>query len=282
MTTSASMPATLHAFNVDSALPNVNAPGRDGRSPATLLPGSSATAFGADAQHITGAPLQASGGNGASGLGRLYLVATPRPRMSEDEFCARVRAALEGGVDMLQLRWKDVEALTFLRLAERVGELARVAGVPFIVNDRPDVALAVGADGVHLGQNDLPPDWARRILPAGAIVGRSSHEPADAERALAERATYFAVGPVWETPTKPNRQAAGLSYVHHVAARDVNVPWYAIGGITLDNLTQVLDAGASRIAVVRAVLDARDPAAAAHAFAESLRQRSKEEASKCK
>lgn len=244
---SISLPASPHASDYGSAMPNVNADGE-----------------------------------GASRLGRLYLVATPRPHLSEAEFCARVRAALDGGVDMLQLRCKEVEALPYLRLAERVGELAREAGVPFIVNDRPDVALAVGADGVHLGQNDLPPAWARRVLPVGAIVGRSSHEPADAERALVERATYFAVGPVWETPTKPNRKAAGLSYVHDVAARDVNVPWYAIGGITQENITQVLDAGASRIAVVRAILDARDPAAAAHAFAELLRQRSKVEVSRCK
>lgn len=205
-------------------------------------------------------------------LGRLYLVATPRAAMPEPEFLARIRAALDGGVDVLQLRCKELEALPHLRLAERVRDLARAARVPFIVNDRPDVALAVGADGVHLGQNDLPPVWARRVLPPGAIVGRSSHEPADAERALAEGATYFAVGPVWETPTKPGRQAAGLSYVHDVVARDVAVPWFAIGGITLENVGHVLDAGATRVALVRAILDAADPASAARGFVEALRQ----------
>lgn len=205
-------------------------------------------------------------------LGRLYLVATPRPRMPDAEFLARVRAALEGGVDLLQLRCKELEALPYLRLAERVRDLARAADVPFIINDRPDVALAVDADGVHLGQNDLPPEWARRVLPAGAILGRSSHEPVDAERALAERATYFAVGPIWATPTKPGRPAAGLSYVHDVVARAVPVPWYAIGGITHANVAQVLDAGATRIAVVRAILDARDPAEAARMFVDVLTQ----------
>jgi thiamine-phosphate pyrophosphorylase len=203
-------------------------------------------------------------------LGKLYLVATPRARLAEAEFLARVRAALDGGVDVLQLRCKELEALPYLRLAERIARLARDAGVLFIVNDRADVALAVGADGVHLGQQDLPVEWARRIVP-GRIVGRSSHEPADAERAIAEAASYFAVGPVWETPTKPGRRAAGLSYVREVAARAIGIPWFAIGGITLDNVNEVLEAGAARIAVVRAVLDARDPAAAARGFIEALR-----------
>lgn len=204
-------------------------------------------------------------------LGRLYLVATPRPHMTEADFLTRVGAALDGGVDILQLRCKELEALPYMRLAERVRGLAQAAGVPFIIDDRPDVALAVDADGVHLGQSDLPPKWARQILSPSTIIGRSSHEPADADRALAEGATYFAVGPVWETPTKPGRKAAGLSYVRDVASRDLEVPWYAIGGITHENAEQVLQAGASRIAVVRAILDARDPAAAAGKFVEILR-----------
>ena len=204
-------------------------------------------------------------------LGRLYLVATPRLHLAEAEFLARIRAALDGGVDILQLRCKDLEAWPYLRLADRVAELARAAEVPFIVNDRPDVALAVGADGVHLGQQDLPIEWARRIVP-GRIIGRSSHEPAQAERAVAEAASYFAVGPVWPTPTKPGRKAVGLSYVRDVAVRAISIPWFAIGGITLDNVEQVLEAGATRVALVRAVLDAPDPAAAAHSFVEALQR----------
>jgi len=204
--------------------------------------------------------------------GRLYLVATPRPYLSDGEFLARVQAAVDGGVDVLQLRCKDLEALAYMRLAERMLALARAAGIPFIVNDRPDVALAVGADGVHLGQGDLPVEWARRILPPpDKIIGRSSHQPADAERAIAERASYFAVGPVWETPTKPGRSAAGLSYVRDVASRRPPMPWFAIGGITLENVGQVLADGATRIALVRAVLDAPDPAKAARGFVEALR-----------
>ncbi len=202
-------------------------------------------------------------------LGRLYLVATPRAHMPEAEFLARIRAALSGGVGILQLRCKDTEAFAYLKLAERVGRLARDAGVPFIVNDRPDIALAAGADGVHLGQGDLPVEWARRVLP-DPMIGRSSHEAAHATRAIAERATYFAVGPVWETPTKPGRSAAGRSYVREVAMLAPDIPWYAIGGITLDNVHQVLADGATRIALVRAVLDAPDPADAARRFVEAI------------
>jgi len=202
-------------------------------------------------------------------IGQLYLVATPRPGWTHHELTARVGAAIDGGVDVLQLRCKELEALPYLRLAEMILPLARAAGIPFIINDRPDVALAVGADGVHLGQNDLPVEHARRILP-DRIIGRSSHEPADAERAIAERASYFAVGPVWETPTKPGRKAAGLSYVRDVAARKPPMPWFAIGGITPENIEQVIAEGASRVAVVRAILDAGDPAGAAHRLSSAL------------
>ena len=202
-------------------------------------------------------------------LGRVYLVATPRPSQTDDEFLARVGASLEGGVDVLQLRVKDMEALQYMKLASKVHKMAHDAGVPFVVNDRPDVALAVGADGVHLGQRDLPLEWARKIVPS-AIIGRSCHEPAHADAAMAEGADYFAVGPVWATPTKPGRAPAGLSYVRDVAARRIERPWYAIGGITLENVSTVIEAGARRIAVVRAILDAPDPAKAAHGFVVTL------------
>lgn len=205
--------------------------------------------------------------------GRLYLVATPRAHMTEAEFLSRIDDALDAGVDVLQLRCKNLEALDYIRLAQRVLPLARRRGVPFFVNDRADVALAVGADGVHLGQHDVPVDVARRILP-GKMIGRSSHEPADAMRAIDERASYFAVGPVWETPTKPGRPAAGLGYVRDVVSRQTPLPWFAIGGINLDNVPSVLAAGAERIAVVRAILDAPDSGAAARAFVDALSLRS--------
>lgn len=204
-------------------------------------------------------------GKGPFPPGYLYLVATPRPAQSESEFLRRVQDALDGGVDTLQLRCKDWEARPYIALAEKMRDLAHAKNVPFFVNDRVDVALAAGADGVHLGQNDLPVKWAREIAPA-MMLGRSTHRPEDAERALAEAPAYFATGPVHTTPTKPGRPAAGLEYVRYVAQLSPALPWYAIGGIDLGNVQDVLDAGAKRIAVVRAVLDAPDVAAAADAL----------------
>lgn len=204
-------------------------------------------------------------------LGRLYLVATPRPGQPEAEFVARVAAALDGGVDTLQLRCKADssaygEARAYVRLAERLRELTAGVGVPLFVNDRVDVALAGGADGVHLGQGDLPPVWARHLAP-GLRLGLSTHAPAQAVQALEARPAYFAVGPVYATPTKPGRRAAGLEYVRQVAAgypeAVTGVPWYAIGGVDLQTVEEVVAAGATRVAVVRSVLDAPDPARAA-------------------
>lgn len=195
-------------------------------------------------------------------LGRLYLVATPRADLPKAEFVARVAAALDGGVDTLQLRVKDGEARPYIALAERLRELAHARNVPLFVNDRLDVALASGADGVHLGQNDLPIGWVRSLAP-GFPVGLSTHAPPQALGALAEAPAYIAAGPVYATPTKPGRAAVGLDYIGRVAALMPDVPWYAIGGIDLTTVDDVVRAGASRVAVVRAVLDAPDPAQAA-------------------
>jgi len=203
-------------------------------------------------------------------LGRLYLVATPRAGQPEPEFLARIEAALDGGVDTLQLRCKDWEATPYIALGERVAALARARGVPFFINDRVDVAAACGADGVHLGQGDLPPAWARKLAP-GLMLGRSTHAPAQAHAALAEAPAYIAAGPVHATPTKPGRAPAGLTYVRAVAALNPPLPWYAIGGIDASNVHEVLAAGATRVAVVRAVLDARDPARAASDLRGALR-----------
>ncbi|BCM94205.1 thiamine-phosphate synthase [Abditibacteriota bacterium] len=197
----------------------------------------------------------------ASLTGRLYLVATPRPNQSNDEFVARVTAALDGGVDVLQLRCKEWEALPIIALAHRLREVTAAHSVPFWINDRVDIALATQADGVHLGQNDLPVEWSRRIAPNLAI-GRSTHAPEQARPAVAEQPDYIATGPVYVTPTKPGRAAVGLEYVRWAAA-NVQIPWYAIGGIDASNIEEVVEAGASRVVVVRAILDAPDPAVAA-------------------
>lgn len=189
---------------------------------------------------------------------RLYLVTDAR--QAEGDLEAFLEAVLGAGVDIVQLRDKEAEAAEQLRWGRSFLEAARGHGALFVVNDRPDVALALEADGVHLGQNDLSPAFARRLLGPDAIIGLSTHAPAEADAAPHE-ADYLCAGPVWETPTKPGRPAAGLAHVRHAAAT-VDRPWFAIGGITADNLPQVVEAGARRIVVVRAVTGAPDPAAA--------------------
>jgi hydroxymethylpyrimidine kinase/phosphomethylpyrimidine kinase/thiamine-phosphate diphosphorylase len=235
---------------------------------AALARGADVPTAAFEAQRFVAAEIRDSA-NERPALGRLYLVATPRAQMNGFEFLARVRAAVEGGVDVLQIRSKELDGGAYTRLAERVGAIAATANVPFFVNDRADVAIAVNATGVHLGQKDLAVDAARRIMPLG-MIGRSSHESAHALKAIEERADYFAVGPVWETPTKPGRKASGLKYVREVFTLKPDIPWYAIGGIDGDNIHEVIEAGARRVACVRAILDARDPAKAAGALKAAL------------
>ena len=235
---------------------------------AALARGADVPTAAFEAQRFVAAEIRESV-NERPALGRLYLVATPRAHMNGFEFLARVRAAVEGGVDILQIRSKELDGGAYARLAERVGAIAAQANIPFIVNDRVDVAVMVNATGVHLGQKDLAVDAARRIMPHG-MVGRSSHESAHALKAIEERADYFAVGPVWETPTKPGRKASGLKYVREVFSLKPDIPWYAIGGIDAENIHEVIETGARRVACVRAILDARDPAKAANALREAL------------
>ncbi len=190
---------------------------------------------------------------------RLYLVCDARPR-------EWLQAAVRGGVDLLQLRDKS---LGDDRLVAAAGAF-REAGALFVLNDRPDLVEACGADGVHVGQDDLPPAEARAIVGRDRIVGRSTHAPAQADAAQADPdVDYVAVGPVHETPTKPGRPAAGLEYVEY-AARAVTKPWFAIGGIDAGNVHEVVRAGATRIVVVRAIAEADDPEAAARELREEL------------
>ena len=192
---------------------------------------------------------------------RLYLVA--RARIEAGALADMVSELAAAGVDIVQLREKEMEAKDVLRLAEPLGAACRDAGIPFIVNDRPDIALALGADGVHVGQNDLPIEAVRRILPS-QIVGLSTHAPAEVEAAaVTEGVDYFAVGPVFATPTKLGRPAAGLKLISHAAALGTERPWFAIGGIEEANLGSVMDAGGRRIVVVRAITEAPDPPKAA-------------------
>jgi thiamine-phosphate pyrophosphorylase len=202
---------------------------------------------------------------------RLYLCTGAR--RATGDLAEFLDAALGAGVDIVQLREKGLEAREELGLLEVFADACRRHGRLLAVNDRADVALAADSDVLHLGQDDLPVPVARRILGPGPLIGRSSHSPAQADAAAGEPGVdYFCAGPVWTTPTKPGRPATGLGLLSHVAARRQPRPWFAIGGISLDRLDDVLAAGATRVVVVRAITDAADPAAAARAFAHRLRQ----------
>ena len=198
---------------------------------------------------------------------RVYLVAP-------GEFPVDVlEVVVDAGVDVVQLRMKDADAAEVIEIGEQWMGVCEDRRVPFIVNDRPDVALALAADGVHLGQDDLPPVVAREILGPQAIIGRSTHSEADIELALREHgdglADYIAVGPVHETPTKLGRPGTGLALIEHAAAV-APMPWFGIGGIDTANVRAVARAGATRIVVVRAITESSDPCAAVEALRAAL------------
>jgi thiamine-phosphate pyrophosphorylase len=194
---------------------------------------------------------------------RLYLVCDARP-------LEWLRAALRGGVDLIQLRDRSLDDAGIVKAAVAFRTAASEAGALFILNDRPDLVAACGADGVHVGQDDATPAEARAAVGPERIVGRSTHAPVQADAAEADPdVDYLAVGPVHVTPTKPGRPAAGLEYVAY-AARTVTKPWFAIGGLDAGNVGAVLDRGAERIVVVRAIADADDPEAAARALGDRL------------
>jgi len=201
---------------------------------------------------------------------RLYLCTDAR--RARGDLVRFLDAVLGAGVDIVQLREKGLEAREELGLLEVFADACRRHGRLLAVNDRADVALAAGADVLHLGQDDLPVPVARAILGSGPVIGRSSHSPAQADAAAAEAGVdYFCAGPVWTTPTKPGRPATGLGLLAHVARQRPDRPWFAIGGISLDRMDEVLVAGATRVVVVRAITEADDPAAAAAEFARRLR-----------
>ncbi|GAA4540727.1 thiamine phosphate synthase [Pseudonocardia xishanensis] len=202
---------------------------------------------------------------------RLYLCTGAR--RDTGDLAEFADAALAGGVDVIQLRDKGAEPLEAkqeLAALEVLADACARHDRLLAVNDRADVALAAGADVLHLGQDDLPVEWARRIVGDDVVLGRSSHSATETLSAADEPGIdYFCVGPCWPTPTKPGRPAPGLDLVRTVADRVPARPWFAIGGIDEGNLDEVLAAGATRIVVVRAITEAEDPRSAA----ESLRAR---------
>jgi thiamine-phosphate pyrophosphorylase len=205
---------------------------------------------------------------------RLYLCTDARS--GKGDLAEFIEAALAGGVDIVQLRDKGpdgpLEARAELEALEVLAEACARHGALLSVNDRADVALAANADILHLGQDDLPVAWARKIVGDDVVVGRSAHSASETLMAAEEPGVdYFCVGPCWPTPTKPGRPAPGLDLVRTVADRSPSRPWFAIGGIDHNRLDEVLAAGADRIVVVRAITDAADPQAAASALATRLR-----------
>ncbi|MFR9795543.1 thiamine phosphate synthase [Streptomyces sp. MS06] len=202
---------------------------------------------------------------------RLYLCTDARRRQGDlPEF---LDAVLAGGVDIVQLRDKGMEAAEELEYLKVFAEACARHGRLLAVNDRADVAHAAGADVLHLGQGDLPVPAARRILGGEALVGRSTHSEAEAAAAAVQDGVdYFCTGPCWPTPTKPGRPAPGLDLVRYTAGLGTDRPWFAIGGIDPGNLDEVLRAGARRVVVVRALTEADDPGKAAARFAERLRE----------
>jgi thiamine-phosphate pyrophosphorylase len=198
---------------------------------------------------------------------RLYFVCDALPHGDDPE--PLLRAALAGGAGMIELREREQPRGVIERSGATFRRLADTYGALFIVNDDPHLALDLGADGVHVGQDDMTPVEARGIVGDDAIIGLSTHSSQQLDAAHEQPVDYVSVGPIWETPTKAGRAGTGLEYVE-AAARSASLPWFAIGGIDEGNVGEVTGAGAERICVVRAVRDAPDPAAAASALAEAV------------
>jgi thiamine-phosphate pyrophosphorylase len=197
---------------------------------------------------------------------RLYLCTPDRPDLLEF-----VEACVRGGVDVVQLRDKVLDAMPLLRRAEQLKELCLRHAVPFILNDRPDLALEVGADGVHVGQDDAPVSLARLLLGPAATIGLSTHSATDLDAALQEDVTYISAGPVEATPTKPGRPGTGLDYLRLATERSP-VPVFVTGGVTPEKIPALAAVGARHFVVVRYLTEAAGPETAARALGVAIDQ----------
>ncbi|NOZ20364.1 MAG: thiamine phosphate synthase [Planctomycetes bacterium] len=177
--------------------------------------------------------------------------------------------AIQGGADAIQLREKDLSDHEFLDLARQMRDRCRAAGVLFIVNDRVSISKLAGADGAHVGQDDLPATGARKILRAGKILGVSTHDIDQARQAQADGADYIGVGPIFPTSTKGYEEGVGVDFIRQVKG-EITIPFFAIGGITLDRLDKIIAAGCTRVAVSSAIIAAEDVAAAVRQFKDKL------------
>ncbi len=194
---------------------------------------------------------------------RLYLVCGAAPDGSE--LGDLLRGAIAGGVEIVQLREKHLPDDELIAVANAARALCERMGALLIINDRPAVALEVGADGVHVGQDDIGVAEVRDLVGADVLIGLSTHSPEQIDAVDAALVDYIGVGPIHETPTKPGRAAVGLELVRYAAAH-APVPFFAIGGLNADNLQETIDAGAERVCVLRAIASAEDPASAARAI----------------
>lgn len=205
----------------------------------------------------------------------LYLVIGP----TEDrDLFKTVDAAIAGGVDIVQLRAKDAPDEWLIEAGSYLARRCHEHAVLFIINDRPDLVEAIGADGVHVGQDDLSVAEARRIAGPSALVGVSTHSPEELAKAAEDRADYAGVGPVHATPTKPGRPATGYRYVWH-ASQEAQLPWFAIGGIDEQTIERTLASGAERVVVVRAIQDADNPQAATRRLKSAIENKPQRETS---
>ncbi|HXN37109.1 MAG TPA: thiamine phosphate synthase [Solirubrobacteraceae bacterium] len=198
---------------------------------------------------------------------RLYLVCAASPDGSQ--LPDLLRGAIAGGVDMVQLREKHLPDDELTAVANATQALCERLGALLIVNDRPSVALEAGADGIHVGQDDMPVDDVRDLVGPDLLVGLSTHSPREIDAVDSAVVDYIGVGPIHETPTKAGRPAVGVELIRYAAAHSP-VPFFAIGGIEAGNVDTVIDAGATRVCVLRAIAAADDPEAAARALRERL------------
>jgi thiamine-phosphate pyrophosphorylase len=197
-------------------------------------------------------------------LRRLYLCTPDR-----DDLLRFVGACIEGGVDVVQLREKDSTARRIVERGKELAELCSGLGVPFLINNRPDLAIECGADGVHVGQDDVSPGVARRILGDEAIIGLSTHAPAEVIASTVEPVDYVSAGPVVATPTKPGRRGTGTDYIS-LAVRTAALPVFVTGGVSPETVPGIAAAGARHFVVVRYLTEADDPGAAARRLRDSI------------
>jgi len=198
---------------------------------------------------------------------RLYLCTPDRPDLAEF-----LEACIAGGVDIVQLRDKRLEARQLIATALVAKAVCARHDVPFILNDRPDLALACGADGVHVGQDDVPPAVARRVLGEEAIVGLSTHAPPEWIAAAAEPVNYLSAGPVNATPTKPGRPGTGLGYLDFASSSSngQTIPWFVTGGANPDTVAEMAAHGARRFVAVRYLTESQDPQSAARSLRQAI------------